>query len=107
MSLLGELTPEALNAWSGEVFQLVDVRGHEELARGIISGMIHIPMHQIPTFADRLDARCPVVLYCAHGVRSAQVGRYLLQQGFPKVYHLVGGIEAWAQRYPVAPVEAI
>ncbi len=69
--------------------------------------MIHIPMHLIPLKAEELDPERPVVAYCASGARSAQVGYYLLRQGFREVYNLVGGIQAWSRQYPVTtPQEA-
>mgnify|MGYP006300533417 CR=1 FL=1 len=105
MSQLRELTPEQLHDWSGQAPQLVDVRSEGEVARGVIPGMSHIPMHMIPIKADELDPSRPVVVYCASGARSAQVGYYLVQNGFAEVYNLVGGIQGWAQRYPVTTVQ--
>lgn len=105
MTELSELNPEDLSDWSGDDPQLIDIRGADELPRGVIPGMVHIPMHRLPELTGHLDPERPVILYCAHGIRSAQAGAFLLQRGFPKVYHLAGGIEAWAQRYPVAPPE--
>lgn len=105
MSQLRELTPDQLQEWSGEAPQLVDVRSDGEVARGVIPGMSHIPMHMIPIKAEELDPSRPVVVYCASGARSAQVGYYLVQNGFAEVYNLVGGIQAWAQQYPVTTVQ--
>ena len=105
MSQLRELTPDQLQEWSGEAPQLVDVRSDGEVARGVIPGMTHIPMHMIPIKAEELDSSRPVVVYCASGARSAQVGYYLVQNGFADVYNLVGGIQAWAQQYPVTTVQ--
>jgi len=105
MGQLRELTPEQLNDWPGEAPQLVDVRSDGEVARGVIPGMSHIPMHMIPIKAEELDSGRPVVVYCASGARSSQVGYYLLQNGFAEVYNLVGGIQAWAQRYPITSVQ--
>jgi rhodanese-related sulfurtransferase len=36
-------------------------------------------------------------LYCLSGVRSAQGCAYLAQRGFRRLYHLDGGIAAWAK----------
>ncbi len=101
MGMIGELSPEQLHHWPGEALQLVDVRTDEEVRQGVIEGMIHIPMHQIPKQMDTLQKERPVVLYCAMGSRSAQVAEYLADNGFEEVYNLVGGIEAWVQQYPV------
>ena len=107
MSSLRELSPEELHDWSGETPQLVDVRNDGEVQRGVIPGMTHIPMHLIPVKSSELDPNRPVVVYCASGARSAQVGYYLVQNGFTEVYNLVGGIQGWARMYPLtAPQEA-
>ena len=34
-----------------------------------------------------------IVVYCAHGVRSAKAAHYLMGNGFNKVAHISGGIE--------------
>ncbi|KPV41124.1 hypothetical protein AN478_04255 [Thiohalorhabdus denitrificans] len=107
MGSLGEISPEELQQWSGESPQLVDVRNDGEVQRGVIPGMVHIPMHLIPVRSGELDPGRPVVVYCASGARSAQVGYYLLQNGFQEVYNLVGGIQGWARQYPLTtPQEA-
>ena len=107
MSQLRELTPDQLQEWSGEAPQLVDVRSDGEVARGVIPGMTHIPMHMIPIKAEELDSSRPVVVYCATGGRSAQVVYYLLRNGFEEVYNLQGGIQAWGRSYPVRTPERV
>jgi rhodanese-related sulfurtransferase len=37
------------------------------------------------------------VVVCHHGMRSYQVAMYLERAGFPRVYNLQGGIDAWAR----------
>ena len=106
MANLRELSPQELHDWSGESPQLIDVRSDGEVARGVIPGMVHIPMHMVPIkAAEELEPGRPVVVYCASGARSAQVGYYLVQNGFGEVYNLVGGIQAWAQQYPITTAQ--
>ena len=38
-----------------------------------------------------------VFIYCAVGARSLEAAQLLTQQGYTKVYHLKGGIQAWYQ----------
>lgn len=102
MADMKSITPDQLHAWSENPPQLLDVRGDGEVRRGAIPGMIHIPMHLIPVRYGELDRERPVVVYCASGARSAQVARYLLQQGFEEVYNLSGGIQAWSRQFSVA-----
>lgn len=42
------------------------------------------------------DPQTPLIVFCHHGVRSAQVVLWLRQQGWDQVYNLQGGIDAWA-----------
>ncbi len=41
------------------------------------------------------DRSTPVVVYCAHGIRSLQAARYMTAVGFEDVVSLAGGTEAW------------
>lgn len=75
--------------------KLIDVRTEGEVARGIIDGAEHIPMHLIPIKATELCAETPTVFYCQSGARSGQVTAFLSQQGFRNVMNLQGGIMAW------------
>ena len=77
--------------------QLVDVRSAAEIARGAIAGATHIELSALPARAAELDPEEPCVLYCLSGARSAQGCAYLAQRGFHRLYHLDGGIAAWAK----------
>lgn len=97
--LAGRLA-EADQAGSG--IQLVDVREDEELAMARLPlPVLHLPlsrsgdwMEQIDTL---LDASRPVAVFCHAGVRSWHFGCWLMQQkGFPQVWNLQGGIDAWS-----------
>jgi rhodanese-related sulfurtransferase len=79
---------------------LLDVREPWEtaLARIAAAGApsLDIPMMQVPARLADIDRSRPVVCICHHGMRSAQVVAFLLQQGYPSVYNLTGGIDAWS-----------
>ena len=75
--------------------KLIDVRTEGEVARGVIHGAEHIPMHLIPLKANDLCPETPTVFYCQSGARSGQVCAFLNQQGFRNVMNLQGGIMAW------------
>jgi rhodanese-related sulfurtransferase len=79
-----------------ETFILLDVREHHEIALARINPHIHIPMAEIPIRHNELNKKTPIVVMCHTGVRSAQVCRYLQQQGYDAT-NLEGGIEAWSQ----------
>ena len=77
--------------------RLIDVRSAAEIARGAIPGATHIELSALPERAAELDPEAPCVLYCLSGARSAQGCAYLAQRGFQRLYHLDGGIAAWAK----------
>src|SRR5713226_212322 len=73
------------------------VRSAAQIARGAIPGATHIELSALPARAAELDPQAPCVLYCLSGARSAQGCAYLAQRGFQRLYHLDGGIAAWAK----------
>ena len=77
---------------------LLDVRQPEEVAIAALPGALHVPMGDVPSRLTDLDAHAEeeVVVYCHHGMRSASVQRFLLQNGFVNVRNLVGGIDAYS-----------
>jgi rhodanese-related sulfurtransferase len=77
--------------------RLIDVRSAAEIARGAIAGATHIELSTLPARSAELDPQAPCVLYCLSGARSAQGCAYLAQRGFQQLYHLDGGIAAWAK----------
>lgn len=87
---------------SGEPLQLVDVREAMELELARLSQpVIHLPLSEserwIGSLRERLDPEGDVVVLCHAGVRSWQFGCWLMEaQGFPRVWNLQGGIDAWS-----------
>ena len=83
---------------------LVDVRSDDEVARGIIQGSHHIPLHMIPLRVEDLSGELPLVLYCHAGMRSAQAAAFLASKGREHVYNLQGGVLAWGKAgFPFVP----
>lgn len=76
--------------------QLLDVRTDGEIAIASLPGHIAIVLNELPERYRELDPGRPVAIYCHHGVRSLQAGRFLERAGFTDVCHLEGGIEAWS-----------
>jgi rhodanese-related sulfurtransferase len=98
-AMLQALDPAGLRALleSARPPQLVDVRSAAEVMRGVIAGARHIELGTLPARVGELDADAPCVLYCLSGARSAQGCAWLAQRGFHRLYHLDGGIAAWAK----------
>jgi rhodanese-related sulfurtransferase len=81
---------------SGETLTVLDVREPEEIAIARFDGALEIPMQDIPARVGELDPAAEIVVVCHHGVRSAHVAMFLVDQGFSRVLNLTGGIDAWA-----------
>jgi rhodanese-related sulfurtransferase len=81
----------------GEKFRLIDVREQEEWDAVRLEGAELIPLSQFQRLATgMLGPEDPIVLYCHHGMRSAQAQGYLKSQGYTNVLNLTGGIDAWS-----------
>jgi len=76
---------------------LVDVRNDDEVARGMITGAIHIPLATLPVQYELLTKAETIVFYCHSGVRSAHAADFAANKGCENVYNLVGGVLAWAK----------
>lgn len=77
---------------------LLDVREDWELAIARLEGAVHIPMGEIPARYRELQPDRDIVVLCRSGGRSAQVARFLEQQGYERVWNLAGGILAWSEQ---------
>ena len=79
-----------------EAFELIDVREPFEFEIARIDGAKLIPLGEIAERADELQNEQTIVVHCHSGGRSAQAVLLLQQRGFPNVYNLEGGIDAWS-----------
>jgi len=85
---------------------LLDVRTDAEVARGVIAGASHIPLHLLPNRYTELKPETVIVIYCQSGGRSAQACAWLGDQGFEKVFNLQGGITTWSREgLPLATLD--
>lgn len=82
---------------NGAHLHLIDVRTEAEVAQGVISGAVHIPLHLLPLRANDVPQDKQVVIYCRSGARSAQACAYMAAQGFENMHNLAGGIQSWAR----------
>ena len=82
---------------SNNHFDLVDIRTPAEVERGVIPNAATMSMHLVPlNLAYFTESKKQIVVYCRTGSRSAQVCRFLNQQGINNVINLRGGIVNWA-----------
>jgi rhodanese-related sulfurtransferase len=80
--------------------QLIDVREPEELAIASLEGFMPLPLSQFSEWSGQintlLDPHVETIVMCHHGMRSAQMCQWLVNQGFTNVKNLAGGIDAYA-----------
>ena len=85
--------------------QLIDVREPEEAAIVSLPGFQLFPLSQserwAATLPSQLDRDTETIVLCHHGMRSAYMCQWLINQGFTQVKNLSGGIDAYA--YEVDP----
>ena len=90
---------------AGEEFIWIDVREPQEYAAAQIpdENIVYIPLSQVAekqldaipdTVQQAKDAE--VIIFCHHGMRSAQMVMWLSQQGWNNALNMEGGIQAWA-----------
>lgn len=79
---------------------LLDVREPWEVALGTLrldgARTLTWPMASVPERLAELDRTQPIVCFCHHGMRSAQVVAFLAREGCEAVYNLAGGTDAWS-----------
>lgn len=98
--MIAEISPQELHSQltGGADIVILDVREPWELALCSVAGAIAIPMNEIPQRLAELDRNRPIAVMCHHGGRSLRVAHFLVQQGFPSVSNLSGGIDAWREQ---------
>lgn len=85
-------------------FVWLDVREHDEVAgvqiedaRVTVAPLSELAQQQLDALPDAAtDQETEIIVYCHHGMRSAQVTAWLMQQGWTNVKSMAGGIDAWA-----------
>jgi rhodanese-related sulfurtransferase len=103
---LREITAQDVSTWmlADEKFTILDVREPWELGYAHITGerVVNVPMSQIArllkeAFPPELrDTGREIVVMCHHGVRSANVATWMMQNGWTNISSLQGGIDAYA-----------
>ncbi|MGK7884165.1 MAG: rhodanese-like domain-containing protein [Crocosphaera sp.] len=82
--------------------QLIDVREPEEVAIAFIQGFEVLSLSQSQQWSSdisqRFDPHKETFVLCHHGMRSAQMCLWLLNNGFTNVKNITGGIAAYSTR---------
>lgn len=84
-------------------YSLLDVRDAENYRTYHIPGAINIPVAEWE--AGVIPRNETIILYSDGGIHAAQVWFLMQAQGYPSVYLLLGGLNAWMDDilYPVQP----
>ena len=80
---------------SNQSAALIDVRERYEYEPRHAQGAINIPMSEFVARMAETPKDRDVLIICEHGTRSAQVARYLMRQGYTRVFNVEGGTEQW------------
>ena len=76
-----------------ETYQIVDIRGEQEVARGAIDGALHLDKDEISA-SPEVDKTKKLVICCSRGETSVGVAEKLCEEGFDAV-SLQGGYTSW------------
>jgi len=106
------LTPDELQERieKGEKIQFVDARNNYEWKIGKFKNAI-LPdienFRDFPEFLKKIEnlKDQTLVFYCTGGIRCEKATAYALKQGFKNVYHIKGGIQRYAEKYPKGAFE--
>ena len=74
---------------------VLDVRTPEEYAEGHVPGAVNVPHDQLASRLAEVPKDKDVVVYCRSGRRSALATDVLAANGYKRVSHLDGDMQAW------------
>ena len=98
--MIEQLPATALREWLKDAARgqpmVVDVREPWEHAICHLEEAQLLPMQEITARWQEIPQDRDIVVLCHHGMRSLQVADFLHDQGYTRLYNLIGGIAAWA-----------
>ncbi len=74
---------------------LIDVRTPGEVAEGTVEGSINIPLQEAEHRLGEFPKDKDLLIFCRSGKRSMAVSNFLIQNGYERVFNVVGGIMAY------------
>lgn len=78
---------------------VADVRDKNSFENAHIPDAIHLSVAALNEFCQVTSLDTPILVYCYHGVSSQSVAQHLVDQGFTRVYSLIGGFEIWKSHH--------
>jgi len=74
---------------------LIDVRTPAEVAKGMASSAaINIPLQEMPQRLSEFPKDKDLLIYCRSGKRSMAASKFLVENGYTRVFNVDGGILA-------------
>lgn len=92
------ISPQALlerQAKKDQSLFVLDVRTPKEYAAGHVPGAVNVPYDQVGSHLAEIPRDKDVVLYCQSGRRAGLAAAVLEANGYTKLEHLQGDIQAW------------
>lgn len=77
---------------------LIDVRTPAEVAEGMAPGAINIPLQEIQQRLSEFPKDKDLLIYCRSGKRSMAASNFLIENGYDKVFNVVGGFLAFPKQ---------
>jgi len=78
---------------------LIDVRTPAEVAKGMAAATaINIPLQEIPQRLSEFPKDKDLLIYCRSGKRSMAASKFLVENGYTRVFNIDGGIMALPQK---------
>ena len=74
---------------------LIDVRTPGEVAEGTAPGSINIPLQEAEQRLAEFPKDKDLLIFCRSGKRSMAVSNILIQNGYERVFNVVGGFMAF------------
>ena len=74
---------------------LIDVRTPGEVAEGTAPGAINIPLQEVGRRLAEFPKDKDLLIFCRSGKRSLAATNILMQNGYERVYNVVGGFLAF------------
>ena len=74
---------------------LIDVRTPGEVAEGTAPGSINIPLQEAEQRLSEFPKDKDLMIFCRSGKRSMAVSNFLIQNGYERVFNVVGGFMAF------------
>ena len=74
---------------------LIDVRTPAEVAKGMASeAAVNVPLQELPQRLSEVPKDKDLLVYCRSGKRSMAASKFLVENGYTRVFHVEGGILA-------------